>query len=159
MSSPNTDGRESAGRGAGGRFTKGNKASPGRPPGRGAVAELRDKLAQDLDKIIVVLREQALAGDPQAIRILLDRVLPSLRPVELPTPLDLPVGNLAQQAHAVVQAVADGDIAPSQAAQIISALGGVAKIVETTDLLDRIEKQFDQVNQSSRRFLQRHPAH
>lgn len=140
MESPNTDGKKSGGRGVGGRFTQGNKASPGRPPGRGIVAELRDKLAQDVDKVIGILREQALAGDPQAIRILLDRVLPSLRPVELPTPMDLPEGNLAQQAHAVVQAVAAGDIAPSQAAQIISALGGVAKIVETTELLDRIAK-------------------
>jgi hypothetical protein len=103
------------------------------------VAELRDKLAQDLDQIIAVLRAQALAGDPQAIRILLDRVLPSLRPVELPTPLNMPDGTLAQQAHAVVQAAAEGDIAPSQAAQIITALGGVAKIVETTELLARIE--------------------
>lgn len=140
MNTPNTDGNKSDGRGVSGRFAKGNKASPGRPPGRGVVAELRDKLAQDVDKVIGIVREQALAGDPQAIRILLDRVLPSLRPVELPTPLSLPEGNLAQQAHAVVLAVAAGDIAPSQAAQIISALGGVAKIVETTDLLDRIEK-------------------
>lgn len=138
MSKPNTDGKQSSNHGAGGKFAKGNKASPGRPPGRGKVAELREKLAQDVDAVIGIVREQALAGDPQAIRILLDRVLPSLRPVELPTPLVLPEGNLAQQAHAVVQAVADGDIAPSQAAQIITALGGVAKIVETTDLLARI---------------------
>lgn len=135
-----SNGQKTDGRGVTGRFTKGNKASPGRPPGRGAVAEMRDKLAQDLDKIIVVLRDQALAGDAQAIRILLDRVLPSLRPVELPTPLDMADGSLAQRANAVVQAVADGTIAPSQAAQIITALAGVAKIVETTDLLDRIEK-------------------
>jgi hypothetical protein len=146
MESPNTDGKKSDGRGVSGRFTKGNKASPGRPPGRGIVAELRDKLAQDVDKVIGILREQALAGDPQAIRILLDRVLPSLRPIEMPTPLCLPPGNLAQQAHAVVQAVAAGDIAPSQAAQIISALGGVAKIVETTDLLDRIAKLEEKQN-------------
>lgn len=86
------------------------------------------------------MRKQALAGDPQAIRILLDRILPSLRPVEQPTPLALPEGNLTQQAHAVVRAVADGDIAPSQAAQIITALGGVAKIQETTDLMERIIK-------------------
>ena len=138
MSKPNTDGKQSSNHGAGGKFTKGNKASPGRPPGRGKVAELREKLAQDVDAVIGIVREQALAGDPQAIRILLDRVLPSLRPVELPTPLDLPEGNLAHQAHAVVQAVADGDIAPSQAAQIITALGGVAKIVEATDLIARI---------------------
>ncbi|TRZ68253.1 MAG: hypothetical protein D4R98_02565 [Comamonadaceae bacterium] len=140
MSTPNTDGKKTSNHGMGGKFAKGNKASPGRPPGRGKVAELREKLAQDVEAVIGIVREQALAGDPQAIRILLDRVLPSLRPVELPTPLDLPEGNLAHQAHAVVQAVADGDIAPSQAAQIITALGGVAKIIETTDLLDRITK-------------------
>lgn len=145
MKTPNTDGNQSD-RSASGRFTKGNKASPGRPPGRGIVAELREKLAQDVDKVISIVREQALAGDPQAIRILLDRVLPSLRPVELPTPLDLPEGNLAHQAHAVVQAVAAGDIAASQAAQIISALGGVAKIVETTDLLARITALEDKQN-------------
>ena len=138
MSTPNNDGNQSSNHGAGGKFAKGNKASPGRTPGRSKVAELRDKLAQDVDAVIAIVREQALAGDPQAIRILLDRVLPSLRPVELPTPLDLPEGNLAHQAHAVVQAVADGDLAPSQAAQIITALGGVAKIIETQNLIDRI---------------------
>ena len=140
MSTPNTDGNQSANHGAGGKFTKGNKASPGRPPGRGKVAELREKLAQDVDTVIGIVREQALAGDQQAIRILLDRVLPSLRPVELPTPLELPDGSLARQAHAVVRAVAEGDIAASQAAQIIAALGGVAKIIENTDLVDRIAK-------------------
>ena len=136
---PISDGGKSVNHGTGGRFIKGNKASPGRPQGRGAIAELRDKLAQDLGQIVAVLRNQALAGDPQSIRILLDRVLPSLRPVELPTPLVLPEGTLAEQAHAVVQAVAFGSIAPSQAAQIITALGGVAKIMETTELLKRIE--------------------
>ena len=140
------NGNQSLNHDAGGKFSKGNKASPGRRPGRSKVAELRDKLAQDLDAVIGIVREQALAGDPQAIRILLDRVLPTLRPVELPTPLDLPEGNLAHQAHAVVQAVADGDIAPSQAAQIITALGGVAKIIETQDLLDRITKLEEKQN-------------
>ena len=149
MSTPNTDGKKSSNHGEGGKFAKGNKASPGRPPGRGKVAELREKLAQDVDAVIGIVRAQALAGDPQAIRILLDRVLPSLRPVELPTPMDLPEGSLAHQAHAVVQAVADGDIAPSQAAQIITALGGVAKIIETTDLLDRITKLEEKQNAKS----------
>jgi hypothetical protein len=101
---------------------------------------MRVKLATDLDKIIDTLKAQALAGDAQAIRIILDRVLPALRPVDMPTMLALPVGGtLADQARAVVQAAADGDLAPAQAAQIITALGGVAKIVETTELLRRIE--------------------
>lgn len=134
------DDRQKSDRGPRGRFAPGNKASPGRPPGRGPVAELRATLATDLDKIIDTLRTQALAGDAQAIRIILDRVLPALRPVEMPTPLALPAdGTLADQARAVVQAAADGALAPAQAAQIVTALGGVAKIIETTELVSRIE--------------------
>lgn len=140
MSDPNKNGGKTAGRGAGGRFAVGNDGSPGRPPGRGAVAQMRDTLATELHKIIEMLKAQALAGDPQAIRIILDRVLPSLRPVELPAVLALPVGaTLAEQARTVVQAAADGQIAPGQAAQIVTALGGVAKIIETTELVKRIE--------------------
>ncbi len=134
------DDRQKSERGPRGRFARGNKESPGRPPGRGAVAEMRATLATDLDKIIDVLRAQALAGDPQAIRIVLDRVLPALRPVELPTMLALPAGGtLVAQARAVVQAAADGGLNPAQAAQIITALGGVSKIVESTELIERIE--------------------
>lgn len=133
------DDRQKSDRGPRGRFAPGNKASPGRPPGRGPVAELRATLATDVNKIIDTLRTQALAGDAQAIRIILDRVLPALRPVELPTTLDLPTnGTLADQARAVVQAAADGNLAPAQAAQIVTALGGVAKLIETDELAARI---------------------
>ena len=139
MTEPTND-RQKTDRGQRGRFAVGNKLSPGRPPGRGPVAEMRVKLAADLDKIIDTLKAQALAGDAQAIRIILDRVLPALRPVDMPTTLALPAdGTLADQARAVVQAAADGDLAPAQAAQIVTALGGVAKIIETTELVRRIE--------------------
>ncbi|WP_144290195.1 hypothetical protein [Ideonella sp. A 288] len=140
MTKPIDDRQKSGDRGPGGRFAPGNKASPGRPPGRGPVAEMRATLATDLDKIIDTLRSQALAGDAQAIRIILDRVLPALRPVDMPATLALPTdGTLAEQARAVVQAAADGELAPAQAAQIITALGGVAKIIEATELVARIE--------------------
>ncbi len=140
MTEPLNDRLKTDDRAPRGHFAPGNKASPGRPPGRGPVAEMRATLATDLDKIIDTLKAQALAGDAQAIRIILDRVLPALRPVEMPTTLALPPdGTLAEQARAVVQAAADGNLAPAQAAQIVTALGGVAKIIETTDLVQRIE--------------------
>lgn len=140
MKSPNTNGKKTEGRGAGGKFAPGNKASPGRPPGRGAVAEMREALAADLGGIINTVRARALAGDMQAARIILDRLVPSLRPVEMPAVLTLPAGaTLAGQAQAVVNAAAAGELAPSQAAQIVTALGGVAKIIEATELLKRIE--------------------
>ncbi len=137
---PNKDGRKTEGRGAGGRFAPGNKASPGRPPGRGAVAEMRDALAADLGGIIDTVRAKAMAGDMQAARIILDRLVPSLRPVEIPTAVSMPAGaTLAGQAQAVIDAAANGSLAAGQAAQIVTALGGVAKIIEATELLKRIE--------------------
>ena len=140
MKSPNTNGKKTEGRGAGGKFAPGNKASPGRPPGRGAVAEMRDALAADLGGIIDTVRAKAMAGDMQAARIILDRLVPSLRPVEMPAVLTLPAGaTLAGQAQAVIDSAAAGELAPSQAAQIVTALGGVAKIIEATELLKRIE--------------------
>lgn len=140
MKSPNTNGKKTEGRGAGGKFAPGNKASPGRPPGRGAVAEMREALAADLGSIIDTVKAKALTGDMQAARIILDRLVPSLRPVDMPAVLTLPAGaTLAGQAQAVIDAAAAGELAPSQAAQIVTALGGVAKIIEATELLKRIE--------------------
>ncbi len=140
MTDPIADRQKSDDRGPGGRFAPGNPGGPGRPPGRGPVAEMRAALATDLHRIIDTLKAQALAGDAQSIRIILDRVLPALRPVDMPIALPLPVdGTLVEQARTVVQAAAYGDLAPTQAAQIITALGGVAKIIETTELVRRIE--------------------
>ena len=81
-----------------------------------------------------------MAGDMQAARIILDRLVPSLRPVEIPTVLAMPAGaTLAGQAQAVIEAAAAGELAPGQAMQIVTALGGVAKIIEATELVRRIE--------------------
>jgi len=140
MKSTIKNGYKSPNHTAGGRFAPGNKASPGRPPGRGAVAEMRDALATDLGGIIDTVRANAMAGYMQAARIILDRLVPSLRPVEIPTAVSMPAGaTLAGQAQAVIEAAANGSLAAGQAAQIVTALGGVAKIIETTELVRRVE--------------------
>ena len=140
MKPPTLNGKKTEGREAGGRFAHGNKASPGRPPGRGAAAELREALGADLGAIIDTVKARAMAGDLLAARIILDRLMPSLRPIEIPVVLVMPEGaTLAGQAQAVIEATAAGELAPGQAVQIVTALGGVAKIVEATELLKRIE--------------------
>ena len=72
------DDRKKSERGPRGRFAPGNKLSPGRPPGRGPGAELRAVLATDLDKIIGVLRTQALAAKPGCVQVAL--VFPRVGP-------------------------------------------------------------------------------
>ena len=123
-----------------GRWKPGESGNPkGRAPGSGEVGRLRESIAQHVPDIIAKLVEAATAGDAAAARLLLERVIPPIKAAELPAPMDLPDGTLADQARAVVQAAADGNLVPAQAAQLVTALGGVAKIVETTELLRRIE--------------------
>jgi hypothetical protein len=136
---PTDDRLKSAGRTAKGTFAPGNPGGPGRPHGRGPVAELRAALAADLNKILDKLREQALAGDVGAARVIVERVLPAYRAEERVAPIALPVdGSLVEQARAVVQAAADGELGPGQAVQIVSALGGVAKLIESEELARRV---------------------
>jgi len=67
---------------------------------------MRDALAADLGGIIDKVRAKAMAGDMQAARIILDRLVPSLRPVEIPTAVSIPAGaTLAGQATQIVTAL------------------------------------------------------
>ena len=69
----------SNGRGAGGRFTKGNPGGPGNPHAR-HVAEIRSVLMSavsndDLRAIVSTLVEKAKAGDVMAAREVFDRLV------------------------------------------------------------------------------------
>lgn len=111
----------------------------GRPPGAGQLAQLRASIAGDVPGIIKALTTAALGGDTQAARILLERCLPPIKPIEQATPLTLPTSaSLSDQGRAVLVAVAAGEIAPGQGAALIGALGTLAKIHEVDELERRI---------------------
>lgn len=109
-----------------GRWKAGESGNPkGRKPGTGGVTRLRESIAQHLPEIITQLVEKAKAGDTQAARLLLERALPPMKPIEQPVALaSLPSGeNITAQGEAIVQAVATGAIAPSQGAALLTGLG------------------------------------
>ena len=91
-------------------------------------------------EIIGQLVEAAKGGDIQAARLLLERVLPPMKPTELPVPLALPDGSLTDQGRAVLAAVSVGDLPPGQGAQLITAIGNLARVAEIDELIERIEK-------------------
>lgn len=123
-----------------GRWTAGESGNPqGRKAGTGEVAKLRASIAAHIPEIIAQLVLKAKEGDSQAARLLLERVLPPIKPVEEPVELELPHGEgLTSQGAAIVQAVADGMLAPSQGAQLLSGLGALARIKELDELERRI---------------------
>lgn len=123
-----------------GKWKAGESGNPnGRPPGVGEVTKLRDSIAAHLPAIIMQLVTKAKDGDSQAARLLLERVLPPMKAIEQPTTLILPDdGTLTAKAAAVLTAAAAGILAPGQAAQLITALGTLAKITEVDELTARI---------------------
>ena len=123
-----------------GRWVAGQSGNPkGRKKGVGEVTKLRESIACHLPEIIALMVEKAKAGDAQAARLLLDRVLPTLKPIEQFVTLSLPVGEgLTAQGDAVIAAVSNGKLAPSQGAQLLTALGSLARIKEIDELDKRI---------------------
>lgn len=128
-------------RDANGRILPGNSLNPGGKP-KGALSRaglLRNELASEIPKILQTVVAQARAGDMQAARIVLDRVLPPLRaqtePSELP---EIAQGNASDRAEAVYLALSKGEISSDTALQMLTALGIVAKIYEMQDLAERV---------------------
>lgn len=110
----------------------------GRTPGSGEVAKLRAAIAEHVPDIINTMVSKALEGDAGAARLLLERVIPALKPAEQAQALALPEGTLTDQGRAILQAVAAGHLAPAQGAQLVSAIGALAKVAEIDELERRI---------------------
>lgn len=123
-----------------GKWKAGESGNPnGRPPGVGEVTKLRDSIARHLPEIIMQLVIKAKEGDAQAARLLLERVLPPIKSTEQAVSLSLPQGgSMTAQGVAIVQAVADGKLAPGQGAALLTGLGALARIKEIDELTARI---------------------
>ena len=120
-------------------WAPGRSGNPrGRAPGSGKIDKLRAALGKELPEVLDALVAQAKAGDTGAIRLILERTVPALRPVDAPAVLNLPpVGGLAEQGRAVLAALAAGQLPVNQATGILQGLGNLAKLVE----LDELEKR------------------
>lgn len=112
----------------------------GRPPGSGEVAKLRAAIAGNVPAILQSLTDAALAGDVQAAKLLLERVLPALKPAEQTQAVNIPEGTLTDKGRAVLDAVAAGELAPGQGAALLAAIGTLARVAEIDELTERIKR-------------------
>jgi len=120
-------------------FKPGQSGNPaGRPKGAGEVAKLRASIADRVPDILKAMVEQALAGDVQAARLLLERTLAPLKPQEVPQAINLPDGPFTSQGRAVLASVAAGELAPGQGSQLLAAIGSLARVAEIDELAERI---------------------
>jgi hypothetical protein len=125
-------------RDANGRFVKGTSGNPkGKPPGKGKVAALRAKLEPRIPALLDKVTESAMAGDIAAARLLLERVIPPLKPEDQPVVLDLS-GQLGDDARATLKALGDGQISPGAASAILAGLGSAGRAIELSELEERL---------------------
>lgn len=121
------------------KWKPGQSGNPkGKPKGSGEVQKLREAIGLHVPGIIKQLLTAAKGGDVQAARLLLERVLPPLKAVEQASPLTLPDGSLTEQGRAVLAAVGAGELAPGQGAQLITAIGSLARVVEIDEIAARL---------------------
>lgn len=126
------------------RWKPGQSGNPkGRPAGSGEVAKLRASIAQHIPEILESLIEKAKDGDATAARLLLERVLPPVKAAEAPAEVSMPDGSLTDQGRAILQAAGAGNLAPGQAAQLLTSLAALAKLIET----DEIERRLRELEQ------------
>ena len=121
-------------------WQKGKSGNPkGRPPGKSPITKMRESLMGDIPDILKALVEGAKAGDPACAKLILERVLPSLKPSEMPVALALNGETLTDKGKMVLDAIADGQIAPAQGAQLVAAIGQLARVSEIDELQRRVE--------------------
>lgn len=67
------------------KFTKGQSGNPaGRPVGsKNKCTQFRELLEDDLPALVSVLRDKALDGDMNAMRLLLERLVPKVQVVDM----------------------------------------------------------------------------
>ncbi len=123
------------------RFKPGN---PGRPPGARnrstlALEALLDGEAEEITRKAIELAKE---GDIAAIRLCLDRITPVRR--DRPVMFDLPIieaaADLPKATNALLQAVAFGELTPSEASDIGKAVDAHVKAIELTDVQARLAK-------------------
>lgn len=100
-------------------------------------------LMDDAPKVARVVIDAALAGDVQAAGLVLSRVAPALRAQTERVEFDFDASaSVTEQAEAVLQAIADGKVAPDVGKQIldgISTLYGIKQIAELEARLQALE--------------------
>ncbi len=127
------------GRNADGTFAAGN---PGKPKGTRHRATRAAEALLDGEAEAVTRRaiELALAGDPTALRLCLERIAPPRR--DAPVAFDLPpmdsAADAARAAGAVLEAVAAGELTPSEGAHVMQLVETYTRTLETSDLEARI---------------------
>ena len=120
-------------------FKKGQSGnSKGRP--KGARDKRLSLLLSNEKKLQRKLVQMALKGDMRAMQLCADRLWPKLRPEALPINVKAKSSDLSDQGRATIDAALRGEITAEVLRDILTALYGQARLVELTELEQRLQE-------------------
>ena len=122
-------------------FQKGQSGNPaGKPKGCSKRVQLLNQLVMPArEEIVKKAIELAMDGNETMLKFLLERMLPA-RPKEEPIELEQELtGSMAEQAGQIMEFMTSGAIAVADGTAMLSGLTSRCRIVETTELLERVE--------------------
>jgi Family of unknown function (DUF5681) len=125
------------------RFKPGQSGNPaGKPKGTRnkatlLIEQLLDDSAKDLGKKVI---ELAKNGDTAALRICLDRLAPPRkdRHISFALPVMNQPADAAKGLSAIIAAVANEELTPSEAAELTRLVESFARVLETVDHEERL---------------------
>lgn len=131
-----------------GRFQKGQSGNPrGKQPGlRSELARKIDELLEnEAEAIIQKAINLAKSGDPSALRLCLERLAPVRkdRPVVFALPEINTTADVVRASAALLQAVASGELTPSEAAELGKLVEAHVRAIEATEIQDRLARLED----------------
>ncbi len=117
-------------------WTKGKSGNPlGRPRGRSKAAEIRRAFEEDWEKAVEKIKELALAGDQKLLMYWGDKIIPTLRTVDLPgtVPSFAEAKTLSDKSGAILQSIADGELNVPDGLSLMQAVANAARISESVE--------------------------
>jgi hypothetical protein len=83
--------------------------------------------------------KNAKEGDTAAARLVLERVVPALKPTEQGVPVEMPAGaSLEVQGAAIVAAAASGELPTGNASQLLQAIAALGNLRAIDDFERRL---------------------
>lgn len=99
------------------------------------------------DDLVTMMVAYARAGDMAAMRLVFDRIMPAAKedPIEFALPTIATASDCAGAQAAVVQAVASGQLLPSEGQTMTALIEAQRRAFETSDLAEQLRQMGEDI--------------
>ncbi len=127
----------------------GKREGAGRKKGSGQAAHYRAMLEPYAEELIQRVVDMAKDGDMAALKLCLDRLCAPLRPTDRHIIIEgmADAKELSEKGELVLVNIANGEITPSEAQHLMTAISSQARIIEV-DELERRVSELEQGNEA-----------